>query len=609
MDDTKITRSAFVNFIYTLVIPYKNHLLGLGLAEIAWAFDLSIRPYLIKVILDRLEQNTADTDLSSFIIVPASLFIFFSIIRIFIFRGSDYIYSQMMPFLRKDIILGCLNQAQQQSYSYFQKHFGGTIATKISETADAIEYLIHLLIYKFFAHFLAFIIACITIGYAVHPVFSIILFISALLFIPLNAYLSRIPYNFAQQHMEAYTALVGKLVDSIANMLSVFLFAHRKFEFSYIEKQAMKEAYLSQHLQLSIIFRQTVTSFLLIILTSVCLFYLVYLRQQGLVTIGDFALVLTIVIAIADNLQDMGRDFLKFAEILGKCSQTLTLMSEPLQMRDVTNAQQLKVTRGEIDFQKVCFRYKSSALLFDNLTLKILPHQKIGLVGYSGSGKTTFLNLLLRIFDLYSGRILIDGQDISCITQDSLHEAISFVPQEPILFNRTILENISYGKPGARFEEVVDAAKKAFAHEFIQELPDQYETVVGERGMGLSGGQRQRIAIARGILKNSQILILDEITSSLDPISEHYLQKSIREVMRDKTVLIIAHHLDTLLGMDRILVFEKGKVTGDGSHQELIQTNALYQKLWQIQEESTGKKFKWHKDQNHSFSRKRSRVT
>ena len=591
---------ASIAFIFKLMIPYRAYLLGLFLIEIAWALDLSIRPYLIKIILDRLEQNAINSQLFDLMIVPASLFIFFSIVRIFIFRGSDYIYSQMMPFLRKDVILACLERTQQQSYSYFQKHFGGTIATKISETADGIEYLINLCIYKFFAHFLAFILACVTIGYAVHPVFSLILCLFAFLFIPLNIYLSKIPYKLAYKHMEAYTTFVGKLVDSIVNMLSVVLFARRKFEFSYIKKQAMKEASLSQRLQRSILFRQLVNSLSLIILTSLCLFYLIYLRQHQLVTIGDFALVLTIVIAIADALQDMGRDFLKFAEILGKCSQTLTLMSETLRMRDVTNATRLKVTQGEIDFQKVCFRHKGSTLLFDNLTLKIFPHQKIGLVGYSGSGKTTFLNLLLRIFDLYSGKIFIDGQDISLVTQDSLHEAISFVPQEPILFNRTILENISYGKPGAKLKEVVDAAKKAFAHEFIQELPDKYETVVGERGMGLSGGQRQRIAIARGILKNSQILILDEITSNLDPLSEHYLQKSIRDVMRDKTVLIIAHHLDTLLGMDRILVFEKGKITGDGAHQELIETNTLYQKLWKIQEESTGKKFNRHKDQTFS---------
>ena len=287
---------------------------------------------------------------------------------------------------------------------------------------------------------------------------------------------------------------------------------------------------------------------------------------------------------MSESLQNMGRDFLKFAENLGKCSQTLSLISEPCQMRDAKNAFTFKASKGEIEFKNVCFSHKNGPLIFDNLNLKIYPTQKIGIVGYSGSGKTTFINLLLRLFDIQSGKILIDSQDISNVTQDSLHEAISFVTKEPILFNRSIFENIAYGKSHASMQEVIIAAKKAYAHEFIEELPNKYHTIVGERGMKLSGGQRQRIAIARCLIKESNIFILDEITSNLDPISEYYLQRSINKTIKNKTSLIIAHHLSTLMNMDRVLVFDKGRIVGDGPHVELIKTNKNYWALWKTKE-------------------------
>ena len=226
--------------------------------------------------------------------------------------------------------------------------------------------------------------------------------------------------------------------------------------------------------------------------------------------------------------------------------------------------------------------------IFDNFNLTIEPNQKLGIVGYTGAGKSTLINLLLRFFDVEDGHggIEIDGQDIRDVTQESLRQNISYIPQDPILFHRTIKENIAYGKPNATDEEIIEASKKAYCYDFIMNLKDGFNTLVGERGVKLSGGQRQRIAIARAILKNSKILILDEATSALDSITEKQIQEALKELMKDKTVIAVAHRLSTLNNMDRIITLDKGKIVEDGTREELLQhENGLFRKMWDMQKD------------------------
>ena len=238
---------------------------------------------------------------------------------------------------------------------------------------------------------------------------------------------------------------------------------------------------------------------------------------------------------------------------------------------------------GEISFNQVGFKYHSQSSGVQDLSLAIRGGEKVALVGPSGAGKSTLTKLLFRFYDVTHGSITIDGQDIRDITQGSLRQAISLVPQEPVLFHRTILENIRYGRPDATEKDVINAAKKARCHEFISRLPDGYHTFVGERGIKLSGGERQRVAIARAILKNAPILVLDEATSSLDSESEALIQQALTELMEGKTTIVIAHRLSTVMQMDRILVLEGGKVVDEGTHADLIDRDGLYQSLWNIQ--------------------------
>ena len=261
----------------------------------------------------------------------------------------------------------------------------------------------------------------------------------------------------------------------------------------------------------------------------------------------------------------------------------MSLLQDPITLLDTPHAQELKVTQGKIQFQKVHFQYPNTDPLFSNKSLTIQHGQRIGLVGYSGSGKTTFVNLILRLFDLQSGHILIDGQDIAKVTQTSLRNALTFIPQEPSLFHRSLMENIRFGRPNATDEQVIAAAKQAHAHEFITTLPKGYDTLVGERGIKISGGQRQRIAIARAILKNAPILLLDEATSALDSFTEGQIQESFFSLMEGKTTIVIAHRLSTLLNMDRILVMAQGKIVEDGNHEDLLKKSGLYQSLWEAQ--------------------------
>ncbi len=263
------------------------------------------------------------------------------------------------------------------------------------------------------------------------------------------------------------------------------------------------------------------------------------------------------------------------------------LLEQPPDIQDPLNPKAVLLTKGEVRFNNTSFHYEDSAasqeILFENFNLHVKPGEKIGLVGPSGGGKTTITRLVLRFLDIQEGSITVDGHDIRTIRQQDLRRAIGYVAQEPLLFHRSIKENIAYGNPRANDNDIVAVAKKSFAHEFIKKLPDGYDTLVGERGVKLSGGQRQRIAIARAMLKNAPILVLDEATSALDSESERAIQQALWELMKDKTAIVIAHRLSTIQKMDRIVVLDDGQIVEEGKHQDLLKYNGLYAKLWQHQ--------------------------
>lgn len=425
-------------------------------------------------------------------------------------------------------------------------------------------------------------IAIITLLF-IHPIFSLIMtlwivsfFIITFIFFKPIAHLSHV---FA----ESKSTVVGRMVDSISNIINVKLFARYPEENRYIHESVKDAVKNDRTMQIKVIQMRICWDVTIISLLGANLFILVYMYGKDMVTIGDFTFVITLSISIIWNLWFLAGQFVSFSEHIGRCKQALSALSIPHEITDDVNAKLLVVSKGNIQFHDVTFHYNEGAKLFNNKSILIHGGQKVGLVGFSGSGKSTFVNLILRLFEVESGEITIDDQNINLVTQQSLRENIALIPQDIILFHRTLMENIQFGNPHATEGEIIAASKKAHCHEFISQLKNGYQAMVGERGIKLSGGQRQRIAIARAMLKNAPILILDEATSSLDSVTESYIQESLALLMQNKTTIVIAHRLSTLSKMDRILVFDNGHIIEEGTHEVLIAQNGHYGKMWKMQ--------------------------
>ena len=395
-----------------------------------------------------------------------------------------------------------------------------------------------------------------------------------------------------ENHSEAENALRGKIVDSINNIANVRLFAKLKDEIKYCATYQKTEIDLSFKAGLSGII---VRSFLSIVAISGLIGIVYFLLQEwkdGYISTGNISAIFAIVVNSILLMWWMAYESVFFFMDLGKASQALTILNTPHEIQDAENAPDLIANKNgsEIKFIDVSFSYSDKAF-FTHKNITINSGQKIGLVGFSGAGKTTFANLILREFNLHSGQILIDNQDISKVSLKSLRNSISYITQDTNLFHRTIMENIRFAKSDATDEEVIKASKEACCHDFIMKNEDEYNAVVGEKGAKLSGGQKQRISIARAILKNAPIVILDEATSALDSITEQKIKEAINRLIINKTTIIIAHRLSTLKEVNRILVFDEGEVIEDGSHDDLIKIpDGYYKKLWDSQNDLYDKK-------------------
>ncbi|MFA6549802.1 MAG: ABC transporter ATP-binding protein, partial [Candidatus Gracilibacteria bacterium] len=314
------------------------------------------------------------------------------------------------------------------------------------------------------------------------------------------------------------------------------------------------------------------------------LYIAVRLWRKDLLTIGDFVLIQAYLLEIFLQLWNFGRVIRSLYEHLANADEMTEILNKPYEVKDRVNAKMLDVSIGKIEFKNVNFSYDDGAEIMNDLSFEVKPGEKIALIGPSGGGKSTIVKLLLRLYNLKKGDIFIDGQNIADVTQDSLRQAIALVPQDPILFHRTLMDNIRYGKRNATEAEVIEAAKLAHAHEFVSKFKAGYESFVGERGIKLSGGERQRVAIARAILANPKILILDEATSQLDSESELFIKEALKVLMAGKTSFVIAHRLSTIMQMDRIFVIENGRIAEQGTHKTLLEKDGgIYKKLWDLQ--------------------------
>jgi ATP-binding cassette subfamily B protein len=473
-------------------------------------------------------------------------------------------------------------EVEKKSHNYFINHMSGDISGKISalqeKAVNLISIFIELMLPSLFSLYFAF-----NIFYIVKIEISTALFVWLILHMLTCASLGTKCSEYEEVHSSANNLLNGGIVDSISNHFSWRLFVNEKFEYENIMKYQQQEATTAKTSLLYIAKLHSVLSVLTVVFGIFGVNALGYYYWQcGEISVGDFVFVINATLGITMLSWAVGLQLPNIFKDMGTCRQAFSVISEEAGIEDISGAKDLEVSNGSIEFKNVSFGY-GEELLFDNLSVKINPKEKIGLVGRSGNGKTTFCNLILRLYDLNAGDILIDDQIISEVTQKSLRKYISIVPQDPVLFHRSILENIAYGNINAFPEEIKAAAQKAQIVDFAKDLEGGYDFNVGECGNKLSRGQRQRIAIARAILKDAPILFLDEATSALDSISEKAIQENLDDVMRDKTVIAIAHRLSTLKRLDRIFVFDKGKIAEIGTHEELLKKEGIYTQLWSTQ--------------------------
>jgi len=551
---------------------------------LAWPIDQTMFPLLFGKIIDNFSTYVGSRDaawatLQGPILAALALWISVEVS----FRLAGLFMAITFPQLEKQIRMYMFSYVHDHSHSFFSNQFAGNIASKISDMVENVRQVVELTLTVFFPTFVAIVIASF-IFYLLNPFFATILIGWALIHMGIGiTYASRCAH-YAHVHSETRSQLNGRIVDSLTNYLAVKIFSNKKYELRHIH--GLQKIEQQQNTQQILYIEKVRLALGVITLLGPGLAmngYAYWCWSHNLITVGDIVLIFNTSWNIIMMLWWSSIELPNFFKQIGICRQALTLLQEPLTLVDVVPAQTLHVSQGKIQFQQVHFQYAHTTPLFCDKSVTIQPGQKVGLVGYSGSGKTTFVNLILRLFDIQSGEILIDGQNIALVTQESLRQAISLIPQDPSLFHRSLMDNIRYGRVDASDEDVIEAAKRAHAHEFIMALPEGYDALVGERGVKLSGGQRQRIAIARAILKNAPILILDEATSALDSFTESQIQESLASLMKGKTTLVIAHRLSTLLNMDRILVFDKGKIVEDGTHESLLAKKSLYRSLWEAQ--------------------------
>ena len=581
------TPAAFVRYF---VGNFKGWYVAILLLEIAAVVCSILIPWGLGQIT-RTVSNGLDAERAFEVLtLPLSLFSALLVCEVIFTRAAAGCHIHVLPLQRRTVTHVVFAYLQQHSHRFISNEFAGALAHRVSEIALGVNQTLSILLFDLTPLLVTLSLATVLLWTA-SPLLALFMFGWSALFITVCYLLARRSHPLAQQYSAARSTSSGKVVDAVSNLANIRLFARHAFEHSYLGSFLDKEvraAYRSLGYMEKIRWFQTGCG---VLLKLGLLLVALYLWRNHRIDIAAFVMSTSLSLLIISDVGNLSRRFLEFFEATGNISNGVRTLIRPHEVVDRPQAGTLNVKHGDIEFRDVGFSYGSDRPIFERLNIVIPAGQTVGLVGLSGSGKSTLLNLLLRLYDVQKGQVLIDGVDVRDVTQHSLHQQIGLIPQEPGLFHRSIRENIHYGRLDATLDELAEAIHRAGASDFIDSMEQGYESLVGERGVKLSGGQRQRIAIARVLLKNAPILVMDEATSSLDSITERFIQEKLDDIMAGKTVLVVAHRLSTVAHLDRILVFDSGCVIEDGSHQELLRQRGQYYRLWsrqsdEVQDES-----------------------
>ncbi len=564
---------------------YKKQILTIyPLIVVAQVVEDFIQPLIISFVLTNIAANNIDVLRSSNLpLILFGVFITEAIGHLLWSAVIVPIFWHTQDRIMRDLSMTAFDHIQTMSANFFSNKFAGSLVNQVNKFVSSFERLTDALTFNIFKLLIS-IVATTIILFPKAPMIAIAIIIISGLYAPLVWFYRKrqLPYNKAWA--EAETARTGQLADSLSNVMAVKSFSGDALERSLMQKKVNDVHNRSIDTMLVNRKQELITGALQRSINVSVVVIAVYLAVNQKILVGLIYLSLTFTIAIMRRLWDLNNTFRAFTRVFGDAAEMTEILQIQPEITDPVKPEEPAIIRGAIRFDNVTFKYPGNdRALFEDLDIRIRPGEKIGLVGHSGGGKTTITQLLLRFMDIQKGTITIDNQDITKITQNDLRSRITYVAQEPLLFHRSLRDNIAYGDKDADQKTIEAVAKMAHAEEFIKRLPEGYDTLVGERGVKLSGGQRQRVAIARAMIKNAPILVLDEATSALDSESEVLIQDALWKLMDGKTAIIIAHRLSTIQKMDRIIVLENGKVIEQGSHNALIKQNGKYAELWKHQ--------------------------
>lgn len=565
------------------IAEYRWYIIGcFFFGTIAQLASVIAAPLLYRKVIDSIGAGTYTPEIGTILIFAFLGIAGSRVINWVAWRFYDYVVVYMQTRAMRDIAVRTFQKLSRHSYEFFTHRFTGSLVSYANKLTRSFEVLFDFVAFNVYVEGIRIVFSVIVLC-IVAPILGVLFFIWVAIYFAIFYLFFHKILEMRDKVAHAESRTTGVLADALTNILSIKMFARNDTEQGYFKETVDSETGYVYESWVYQNYARAVQRGLAILFEIIALGVALWLWSNGSISAGTIVLLQLYLFSAFETIYNITRQMTRAMNALADANTMCEILEIPESVQDPVRPEQVRINKGAIDITNITFSYAESSEVFTDFSLHIPAGQKIGLVGHSGSGKTTITKLLLRFLDVHSGAITIDGQNIQHVRQDDLRSKIAYVPQDPLLFHRSIAENIAYGKPDATHEDIVAVAKRAHAHEFIERLSQGYDTLVGERGVRLSGGERQRVAIARAMIKDAPILVLDEATSALDSVSERHIQDAFLDLMHGRTTIVIAHRLSTIQSMDRIVVFEHGAIVEDGTHEELVRKDGVYANLWRQQ--------------------------